>query len=85
MESLKDELSNLQSQIMMKTTQNQSLSEKNASLTKHLNKLKEKEKEVSLYDYNKLVSVTKSHASLKVMRSSTHCIYFVLCKYMGLY
>ena len=31
----------------MKTAQNQQLSEKNASLAKHINKLKEKEKTVS--------------------------------------
>ena len=56
-------MSDLQSQIMMKTTQNQKLLEKNVSLTKHLNKLKEKlEKSVSLYGIiNKLVSVTKIH------------------------
>ena len=39
---------------MMKTTQNQKLSEKNVLLTKHLNKLKEKEKAVSLHGVNKL-------------------------------
>ena len=48
MESQREEVSDLQSQIMMKTAQNQMLSEKNSSLTKHINKLKEKEKAVSL-------------------------------------
>ena len=40
MEPLKQELSNLQSEVMMKATQNQQLSEDKASLTKLINKLK---------------------------------------------
>ena len=48
MQSKEEELSNLQSEIMMKTNQNQQLSKQNASLTKHLNSLKEKEKAVSM-------------------------------------
>lgn len=47
MNSLKDQLSNLESEIMMKTTENQNLSEKVASLTK----LKENEKNVSSNSY----------------------------------
>ena len=79
MESLKDELSNLQSQIMMKTTQNQKLSENNVSLTKHLNKLKEKEKMVSLHDVNELC----------IIRINMHCLHtyialiLVVCLYLS--
>ena len=47
MELLKDELSDLQSQIMIKTMQNQQLSQDNMSLTKRIRTLTEKQENVS--------------------------------------